>query len=137
MGSSDDLVEHAPWLRGLGLPVVVDHLGGTDPGRGLQQPGFLLLLEFLRQDNWWIMLSNGDRRSVSGPPWDDMTPIAQRLFAAAPDRCLWAGNWPPGLSGKKNLPSAADLLELLYRYLPQAVQRRKVLVDNPARLYSN
>lgn len=135
VGDSDDLVRHQALLERLTLPVVVDHLGGVDPRRGLNQPGFQLLLKWLRQSHWWILLANGDRRSVAGFPWDDIVPFGQALAAAAPDRALWASNWPPGLSGKAAYPDDVDLLELLNRFVPDEAARRKVLADNPSALY--
>lgn len=134
-GGGDELVEHADWLRPLRLPAVIDHLAGPDFRRELDQPGCRLALELLKRDNWWIVLSNGDRRSAGGHPWDDMIPFAQAYVAAAPDRTLWATDWPHATYQKKSVPNDADLLELLYRYVPDSALRSKVLVDNPARLY--
>ena len=134
-GSGDELVDRADWLRALRLPAVIDHLAGPDLRRGLDQPGCRLALDLLKQDNWWIMLSNGDRRSAGGHPWDDVIAFAQAYVAAAPDRTLWATDWPHVHYAKKSVPNDAELLELLYRYVPDPASRYKVLVDNPARLY--
>jgi 2-pyrone-4,6-dicarboxylate lactonase len=133
-GSGDDFVKHAAWLRSLDGPFVLDHLAGAEGARGLEQPVVALALELLRE-GWWILLSNGDRRSSGTAPWDDMVPIAQAYAAAAPDRILWASDWPHLLYAKPEVPNDADLVELLYRYLPDKAALKKILVDNPARLY--
>lgn len=61
--------------------------------------------------------------------------VKQAYVAAAPDRTLWATDWPHVHYAKKSVPNDADLLGLLYRYVPDPASRYKVLVDNPARLY--
>lgn len=131
----DDLLTYESWLRPLKLTVVVDHLAAPDAGRGLDQPGFDVLLQLLKQDNWWMLLANGDRRSVSGFPWDDIAPFVRAYVDVAPDRTIWATNWPPALGGKPELPNPADLLEFFYRCVPDPAKQKKILVDNAARLY--
>ena len=65
------------------------------------------------------MLSLGEKTSKAGPPWDDVIPIARAYIEAAPDRCVWASDWPHPVSVKQP-PNDADLLELMYRYAPDA-----------------
>jgi predicted TIM-barrel fold metal-dependent hydrolase len=133
--SGDDLARHESWLRDLTLPAVLDHLAGADPRRGLDQPGCELALDLLRKPHWWILLSNGDRRSVCGYPWDDMLPFARAFHAAAPDRTLWASDWPHVLYANPKVPSLADLLGFLWRAVPDEAAFKGVLAGNPARLY--
>jgi 2-pyrone-4,6-dicarboxylate lactonase len=80
------------------------------------------------------MISNGDRFSVQGFPWDDSIPFAQAFLEAAPDRTIWCADWPH-VRYRREMPNDADLLELLYRCVPDADLRRKVLADNPARIF--
>ena len=63
-----------------------------------------------------------------------MLPIARALIDAAPDRVVWASDWPHPLSVKAP-PNDAELLELLYRYAPDTAEQQKILVDNPAKLF--
>ena len=63
-----------------------------------------------------------------------MLPIAHALLEAAPDRVVWASDWPHPVSTKQP-PNEADLLELLYRMVPDDALLQKVLVDNPAQLF--
>ena len=61
--------------------------------------------------------------------------LATTLAAvAAPDRCVWASDWPHPVS-KKQPPNDADLLELLYRYVRSEDELRRILVDNPSVLF--
>jgi predicted TIM-barrel fold metal-dependent hydrolase len=56
------------------------------------------------------------------------------LDYAAPDRCVWASDWPHPVSVVQP-PNDADLLELLYRYAPDEAELQKILVTNPAKLF--
>ena len=57
---------------------------------GMGQPVIPLLLELLKNENFWIMLSNADRRSATGAPYDDAIPFARMFIEAAPERCIHA-----------------------------------------------
>lgn len=119
-------------LRGLDLTVVVDHMGRVPVAEGMEHPAFRILLDLLRQPNWWVKVSGAERISAEGPPFRDAVPVARRLIAAAPDRTLWGSDWPhPNVRWH---PDEADLVDLLPDFGDAAALRR-VLVDNPARLY--
>ena len=132
--SGDELLEIAGLLRPLRLPVMLDHLGHLDFARGLDQPACRFVMELLRQDNWWMMLGNGDRFSLQGYPWDDSIPFAQAFVAAAPDRIVWCTDWPH-VRYRRAMVNDGDLLDLLYRSVPDAGLQRKILVDNPRRIF--
>ncbi len=118
----------------LPMPVVIDHMGRPDPARGAQDPSLRKTVELLKRGNFWVMLSLTEKTSRSGPPWDDVLPIARAYIEAAPDRVIWGSDWPHPVSTKQP-PNEADLLEFLYRCAPDAGERQKILVDNPARLF--
>ena len=133
-GTGEELLEHERILRPLKLPVLIDHLGGLDFSRDLKQPGCEFILELLKNHGWWMMLSNGDRWSKQGAPLDDAIPFAQAFVEAAPDCTVWGTDWPH-VRYRRKMPNDADLLELLYRAVPDPAQRQRILVDNPARLF--
>ena len=54
---------------------------------------------------------------------------------AAPDRMLWASNWPQPNPPPGSNPDSAVLLDMLLDWAPDDATRHKILVDNPARLY--
>ncbi|MGH6915275.1 MAG: amidohydrolase family protein, partial [Geminicoccales bacterium] len=57
------------------------------------------------------------------------------LVRAAPERMLWASNWPhPGRTGAPR-PNEALLLDLLLDWAPDEDTRRRILTLNPAVLY--
>lgn len=118
----------------LQVPVVMDHMGRIDPSRGDADPSLACVLRLLEHGNVWVMLSLSEKLSRQGFPWDDVVPLAQRLIAAAPERCIWGSDWPHPVSVRQP-PNEGDLLELLYRFTPDAATRERVLVTNPARLF--
>jgi len=72
---------------------------------------------------------------MSGPPlYEDKARIARELIKAAPERMVWASNWPHP-SFKKNFPDEGKLLDLVAEWTQDETLRRKILVENPARLY--
>lgn len=118
------------------VPLVFDHLGRVRGGEGVDAPGFQALLHILKErDDCWVKLSSWYRLSDAGPPgYGDMKPLLQALVSARPDRCVWGSNWPhPVWAGP--MPNDGDLVDLLCDWVPDAAVRRKILVDNPARLY--
>jgi 2-pyrone-4,6-dicarboxylate lactonase len=116
------------------LPVLIDHMARPDPLIGKSDPSLLLLLDLLKRGNFWVMLSLSEKISKAGPPWDDVLPIMHTLIEAAPDRVVWATDWPHPVSTSQP-PNEADLLELLYRAVPDAAMLRKILVENPSNLF--
>ncbi|MES2183737.1 MAG: amidohydrolase family protein [Pseudomonadota bacterium] len=121
-------------FEALGVPVLLDHMGRADPARGDADPTLVHILELLKRGNFWVMLSLSEKISKTGAPWDDVVPLAQRFIAAAPDRCVWGSDWPHPVSTQAP-PNEGALLELLYRFAPDAPTLQKILVDNPARFF--
>jgi D-galactarolactone isomerase len=59
--------------------------------------------------------------------------LAKALVRQAPERMLWASNWPH--PGRDPGPDEAMLLDCLLDWAPDERSRRLILADNPARLY--
>jgi predicted TIM-barrel fold metal-dependent hydrolase len=80
-----------------------------------------------------VKVCGAERVSSKGPPFTDALPFARALIAAAPDRVLWGTDWPhPNV---KHMPNDGDLVDLIPQMMPDAATQRRVLVENPARLY--
>ncbi len=132
-----DLVAASP------VPVVFDHFGGAQPELGVEQPGFAELVELVRSGKAYVKISitAGPRKDYTG-----FVPLAKTLIAANPERILWGTNWPHPNSATPPGRKPTDLtplfqvddglvLNLLPVWAPDAGIRKKILVDNPARLY--
>jgi predicted TIM-barrel fold metal-dependent hydrolase len=126
--SARSLIETLP------VDVVIDHIGGVPAGKGLDGEEFRMLLDLVSSGRCWVKLSAPMRMSEQEFPYSDVTPFVRALVAAAPDRMVWATDWPhTGIT--KRMPNDGDLCDLLSDWLPDPAVLKKVLVDNPARLY--
>jgi D-galactarolactone isomerase len=93
------------------------------------------LLRLLESGRVWVKLSAPYETSKAGPPdYADVAALARPLLAAAPERMLWASNWPH-LGKLADPPDDAMLLDVLLHWCPDERVRKHILVDNPARLY--
>ena len=129
--SGEQIEGLAPILAELPIPVVVDHMGGVRTSDGVNGAGFQALLRLLGTGNAYVKLCG--YRISGGPPFADVTPFAKALLGT-PERCLWGTDWPhPSLSDW--MPEDGHLLDLLGHWAPDDVTRKRVLVENPARLY--
>lgn len=128
------------------VPVVFDHFGGAQAALGVGQPGFADLVELVKSGKAHVKISGAYRASKLGPDYADATPLAQALIAANPDRIVWGTDWPhpdsvtpPGKQVTDVTPlfqiDDGRLLNQLPVWTPDAAVRKKILVDNPARLY--
>lgn len=129
-----DLPDYAPMLNRLPVRYTIDHMGRVKAAEGLRQKPFETLLALMRHDEkCWVKVSGCERVSSSGPPFHDAAPFARMLVDAAPDRVIWGTDWPhPNV---KVMPNDGDLVDLVPLFLPEPELQRKVLVDNPARLF--
>lgn len=131
---SDRLEMLAPVLKSLPLKLVIDHMGRVDASKGLDQPAFRMLVDLMEDERFWIKVSGCERITRAGPPYADAVPFARRLVELFPDRVLWGTDWPhPNI--KKDMPDDGALVDLLEEIVPDEEHLRRLLVDNPARLY--
>ena len=80
----------------------------------------------------WVKLT-GTYRMATLPALSDAAPMARALIEAAPDRLIWGSDYPH-LSFADKIGSV-QLFNLLADWASDAAIRRRILVDNPARLY--
>lgn len=132
---ADHLSHWAPLLLGLGLEVVVDHMGRITTDRGVDSPGFEHLCALLRTGRVWCKVSGADRISVGNEPYNDAVPYARALLDANRDQVVWGTDWPHVNYYDKSVPSDNGLVDLLPSMAPDASDRDRLLVDNPRRLY--
>ncbi len=131
-----DILEHAPRIAALRIPFVIDHMGRVRAKDGVEQAPFKRLMELMKNPLAWVKICGAERVSSAGAPFRDAVPFAQALLAAAPDRVLWGTDWPhPNIAG--DMPNDGDLVDLLAEVTDDDALRRKILVDNPTRLYWN
>jgi len=128
------------------VPAVFDHFGGADAALGVEQPGFADLLELVKSGKAYVKISGAYRASKLAPDYPDAAPLAKALIAANPDRIVWGTDWPhpnsvtpPGRQITDVTPlfqiDDGRLMNQLPVWAPDVATRKKILVDNPARLY--
>lgn len=120
-------------LEALPVDVVIDHMGLVTPGVGLESAGMGALLGLLETGRCWVKLSAPYYGQSDPPGYAFATAVAQRLFAARPDRMLFGTNWPHPHSHPP--PDEGDLVDWIAAVTATAAGLRQALVDNPARLY--
>ncbi|MGA2990197.1 MAG: amidohydrolase family protein [Candidatus Korobacteraceae bacterium] len=130
----------------LPAPVVFDHFGSLKANRGLQQPGLPLLLDLMKSGKVYVKLSAQYRISEL-PGYTDAAAVVEAMVSANPDRVLWGSDWPhtfpgpgktrPGHGAIEHFWHEDDGLALnrMARWVPQPDRLKKLLVDNPERLY--
>jgi D-galactarolactone isomerase len=115
---------------------IIDHVGKFLEPVPPQHPAFKSLLRLVDTGRCWVKLSAAYEVSKSGPPrYADVGALARALVKAAPQRMLWASNWPHPTAPKDAFPDDANLLDLLLEWAPDEAVRRRILVDNPTELY--
>jgi D-galactarolactone isomerase len=114
--------------------IVIDHNGKFLEPVSVDSAEFRVLLDLVATGRVWVKLSAPYETSKTGAPrYEDVSRLARALVKAAPERMLWASNWPH--PGQQPRPDDAALLDILADWAPDEAVRRKILVDNPAELY--
>ena len=128
------------------VPLVFDHFGGARAQLGTEQPGFSALITLVKSGKAYVKISGSYRASDKAPDYADVAPLAKALIAANAERIVWGTDWPhpdaAGVPGRKPGDIAPALpiddgrvMNLLPTWTADADTRRKILVENPARLY--
>ena len=140
---AQDLPELYDFFTALPTTVVVDHMGRPDVSKAVDGPEFALFVKMMGEhSNIWSKVSCPERLSVTGPKalngeqraYHDVVPFAKHLVETFPDRVLWGTDWPhPNL--KDHMPDDGLLVDFIPQIATTAELQRKLLVDNPTRLY--
>lgn len=131
-----DFPEHEAKLKALPGPFVIDHIGKFIDPVGVDDPAFAALLRLVDTGRCHVKISAPYETSKTGrPDYADVGLLARALIAHAPERMLWATNWPHAQAATFGYPDEAGLLDLLLDWAPSEAAITTMLVDNPARLY--
>jgi 2-pyrone-4,6-dicarboxylate lactonase len=132
---ADILEELTPFLAAIPTIIVVDHMARPDIAQGpdgADITAFKALLD--AHPNIWTKVSGAERLSVTGPPFDDFVRVVRPVVERYPDRVLWGTDWPhPNMEHR--IPDDGQLVDVLPRIAVSTELQRKLLVDNPMRLY--
>lgn len=137
---ADILDELRPFMDAIPVPIVIDHMGRPDVSQGPDGPdmrAFRALLE--SREDVHFKPTCPDRLDAvkeggGGDPWHAFARAVAPLVADYPDRCLWGTDWPhPNMQDE--VPNDGHLVDMIPRIAPTLALQRKLLIDNPKRLY--
>ena len=136
---SPDLGELRPFIESLAKDqvVVIDHMGRPDVSLGPESAEFGAFMSLLDENtNIWTKVSCPERLTQQPPDYSDVVPFAKTLVEAFPNRVLWGTDWPhPNM--KSHTPDDGALVDVIPLIAETEELRKKLLVENPMRLYWN
>jgi predicted TIM-barrel fold metal-dependent hydrolase len=130
-------------IADLDVPVVLDHFGLPAAADGFSQRGFGGMFDLVTSRIIYVKLSAPYRVSKL-PDYSDTDWLGRTLVQGAPDRMLWASDWPhtqtiPGRPLDQVTPfyriDNAAILRRFASWCRDDAVRKMILVDNPAKLY--
>lgn len=129
------LHEREAQLARLPGTLVIDHNGKFLEPVETDHPGFRALLRLIEAGRTFVKTSGVYETSRDGAPdYGDVGRLARALIAAAPERCLFATNWPhPSKPG--NPPDDAALIDLFRAWCGGDSVATRIMAENPAGLY--
>ncbi|MGN7931778.1 amidohydrolase family protein [Sphingopyxis sp. 22461] len=132
---ADILADLRPFLAAIPVPLVIDHMGRPDVAQGPDGPDMRAFRSLLdSRGDIWFKASCPDRLDPAGAPWHDFVRSVAPLVADYPDRALWGTDWPhPNMQAA--IPDDGALVDVIPYIAPTEALIRRLLVDNPMRLY--
>jgi 2-pyrone-4,6-dicarboxylate lactonase len=130
-----ELGELAPFFLALPAPLLIDHMGLPNVSEGLEGASFKRFLAFMgARPDIWCKVTCPERISKQPPPYADATPFARKVVETFPDRVMWGTDWPhPNMA--THTPDDGAGVDLIPVIAPTAELQRKLLIDNPTKLY--
>jgi len=132
---ADILEELIPFLEAIPTIIVVDHMGRPDIAQGPNGADITAFKHLLEtHPNIWTKVSGAERLSLDGPPFADFAAVVRPVVEQFADRVLWGTDWPhPNMEHR--IPDDGSLVDVVPLIAPTAELQRKLLVDNPMKLY--
>lgn len=121
-----------PELTQLPCDFSVGHMGVFPAALGPGQDGFADFLRLHALGRCWVKFT-GVYRISKLSDFSDIAPLAQAFVRNNPDRIVWGSDWP--FLSHLDAVTYPQLMALLETWVPDTANRRKILVDNPARLF--
>ena len=133
---ADQIVKIEDVLYKLASPIVFDHMGRMPQPAGTDHPAFGVIRKLIDKGRTCVKLSGAYQDTIVGPPsYTDTSKVAQAYVKAAPERMVWASDWPHPTQKENEKANDAVLFDLLTEWAPNEVTRQRILVENPATLY--
>jgi len=115
--------------------LIIDHIGKFLEPVALDHPGVGVLMRLIESGRTYVKIASPyDSSRSGGPKYADLVPLVALLVREAPDRLIWASNWPHAALTVEQRPDDAAWLDLMTEWMDEAT-RQKMLVDTPAELF--
>jgi 2-pyrone-4,6-dicarboxylate lactonase len=131
----NDIVDYADKLLSAPNDIVLDHFADIPAAGGVDQPAMKTVLKMLDTGRVWVKLSAPMRSTPEDYPYAAVTPLAHALVRHAPERLVWATDWPHVNLDGREMVNDGDLVDQIADWIPDAATRRRILVDNANKLY--
>lgn len=126
-------MELLPHLERMRITYTLGHFAKFPAAKGTDHPIFRELLSRIADSGgFWVKLCAAYQVSDE-PDFSDVAPLARALYETAPDRVIWGTDWPH--IRHEAIGDAGALLDLFGAWFPASADRKRILVDNPARLF--
>jgi D-galactarolactone isomerase len=130
------LPDHEAKLKRMPVKYVIDHCGKFLTPITPEHEAFRTMMRLVETGNCWVKIAAAYEFSKEGAPlYEDVGRLMRALVRAAPERVIWASNWPHAAAAKVGYPNDAALMDLLLDWAPDEAVRKKILADNPGELY--
>ena len=124
--------ELIPVLERLPCDFSIGHMGVFPAALGVKQEGFVDFLRLHAGGRCWLKFT-GIYRISKLPDFSDIPPLAQAFVTNNPDRIVWGTDWP--FLSHLDAVTYPQLMTLFENWVPDTANQRKILVENPARLF--
>lgn len=132
----DSIVNLADMIRRMPTQTIIENYAQIDPRDGLDQPALRTLLDLADEPHVWLKTASTYRMLRRGATHEQILPIARAVHTKSPDRVIWGTDWPHGgVFEPGKMANDGDIVDALLDFVPDEVARRKLLVDNPKRLF--
>jgi predicted TIM-barrel fold metal-dependent hydrolase len=122
-------------LRRLPVDLSIGHFGYMPARLGVDHPKYRAFLDLVGEGKCWVKLTGPYRiTSRQQLPYDDTVQFAQALLERRPDRLLWGTDWPHPMCPVP-MPNDGTMADMLLDWVPDGEARKRILVDNAAKLY--
>ena len=132
----DSMLQTADIIAKMSLPTIIENYIKLDARKGLDQPALRAMIDLAKEPHVWLKTASAYKMIWRGATYEQVIPIGRAVAEAAPDRLIWGSDWPhSGATRPGVMPNDADLVDWLMDFVPDEEARRKMLVDNPKRLF--
>ncbi len=130
-----EIENHFDLLKSIETRYMIDHIAKFLEPVPAADPRVDRIIELIDRGNCWFKIAGAYETSKTGAPdFEDVGAIAKRVISHAPERIVWASNWPHVGVPRERYPDDAVLLDNLLSWATEE-QRNRILIDNPAKFY--